>query len=208
MVTRAPSTITYTCGRGNVHKRTLNIYTLNSVVSPCGNQSARGITEFCSVNMDAWYYRIRVACDTMECHKGDVRTIWIRSPVTYISVVHSIWSSRAMWRTRALTFNKWHKKKKKTHGAIRGCGLAYWVVYIYDKFRDMRERNVTIRSEIWTAENRSLGFWDIRECVTIRRLISRSLGCIVYEEHHYCINILIRRAPQCCGGRGSLLIIL
>ena len=24
------------------------------------------VMEFCSVNMDAWYYRIRVACDTVE----------------------------------------------------------------------------------------------------------------------------------------------
>ena len=30
------------------------------------NQSARDIMEFCSVNMDAWYYRISVACDTVE----------------------------------------------------------------------------------------------------------------------------------------------
>jgi hypothetical protein len=30
------------------------------------NQSAHDITEFCSVNMDVWYYRISVACDIME----------------------------------------------------------------------------------------------------------------------------------------------
>jgi hypothetical protein len=52
---------------------------------------------------------------------------------------------------------QWHKKKKKnhdkevtlhmlTHGAMRGCGLASWVVCINDKIRDIRERNVTIRS--------------------------------------------------------------
>jgi hypothetical protein len=33
----------------------------------CGNQSAHNITELCSVNMDAWKYRISVACDTLEC---------------------------------------------------------------------------------------------------------------------------------------------
>jgi hypothetical protein len=27
----------------------------------------------------------------MEQHKGDVRTIWIRSPDTYDGVVHSTW---------------------------------------------------------------------------------------------------------------------
>ena len=44
----------------------LRLYTLNSVASHLCNQSARDITEFSSVNMDAWYYRISVACDTME----------------------------------------------------------------------------------------------------------------------------------------------
>ena len=33
-----------------------------------------------------------------------------------------------------------------------------------DKFRDTRERNVIIRSDIWTTNIRSLGFRDIREC--------------------------------------------
>ena len=40
-----------------------------------------------------------------------------------------------------------------------------------------------IRNEIWTKDIHSLGFWDIREWVTLRRLILRSLGCIedMYE---------------------------
>ena len=55
----------------------------------------------------------------------------------------------------------WHKKEKKnenenkkvtlhmwTHGAMRGCGLTPLVVYIDDKICDIRERNVTIRSDI------------------------------------------------------------
>ena len=54
------------------------------------------------------------------------------------------------------TFNKWHKKKNKnkvtlhmlTHGAMRGSGLTSWVVCVNEKFCDIRERNVTIRSEI------------------------------------------------------------
>ena len=45
--------------------------------------------------MDAWYCRISVACDIMESHKGVVRTIWKRSPVTYASVVHSTWGNVA-----------------------------------------------------------------------------------------------------------------
>jgi hypothetical protein len=113
-------------------------------------------------------------------HKGDVRTIWIRSLVTYASVVHPTWPSWAMWRRDARTFNEWHKKKKTlhmlTHGAMRGCGLTSLVVCINDKFCDIRERNVTIRSDIWTTNIRSLGFWDTRECVTLWRLILHTLG--------------------------------
>jgi hypothetical protein len=63
-----------------------------------------------------------------------------------------------MWQMHAPTFNKWHKKKKKenekvtlhmpTHGAMQGCGSTSWVVCIIEKNCDIRERNVTIRSEI------------------------------------------------------------
>jgi hypothetical protein len=35
-----------------------------------------------------------------------------------------------------------------THGAMRGCELTSLVVYINDKVRDIRERYVTIKSEI------------------------------------------------------------
>ena len=89
-----------------------------------------------------------------------------------------------MWHMHAPTFNKWHKKKKKkktlhmlTHGAMRGCGLTSLAVCINDKFRDIRERNVTRRSEIWTTNICSQGFRDIRECVTLWGLILRSLRC-------------------------------
>jgi hypothetical protein len=98
-------------------------------------------------------------------------------------VVHSTWPSWTMWHLHAPTFNKWHKKKKKktlhilTHGVMQGCGLTSLVVCINDKIRDVRERNVTIRSETWTTNIRSLGFHDIRERVTLWRLILRSLVC-------------------------------
>jgi hypothetical protein len=87
---------------------------------------------------------------------------------------------------------KWHKKKKDknkkvalhvlTHGAIRGCGLTSLAVCNDDKIRDIRERNVIIRSEIWTMNIRSLGFWDIRERLTLWRLILISLGCTIILE--------------------------
>ena len=64
-----------------------------------------------------------------------------------------------------------------THGAMRGCGLPSWVIYINDKFCDTRERNVTIKSDIWTTNILSLGFWDIGESVTLWKLILWSLKC-------------------------------
>ena len=138
--------------------------------------------EFCSVNMDAWYYRNDVACDT---------GIRIHPPLTSVGVVHSTWPSRAIWRMHAPTFNKWdnnnnNKKKKKekktlhilTHGTMRGCGLTSLVVCINDKICDIRQRHATIRSGMWTINMiRPLGFWDIREWVILWRLILRSLGC-------------------------------
>ena len=113
-----------------------------------------------------------------------------------------------MWWTHAPIFNKWHMKKKKkkktsqllTHGAMWGCGLTSWVVSMNDKLHDKRERNVTIRSGIWTTNICSLGFWDIRECVTLWSLISQSLGCIRATSHtssracdHYTSSILVGR---------------
>ena len=81
-----------------------------------------------------------------------------------------------MWHMHAPTFNKWHKNKNKnknkkgtlhilTHGAMRGCGLTSLVVCINDKIHVIRERNVTIRSEISDIcmNIYSLGFRDIRE---------------------------------------------
>ena len=92
-----------------------------------------------------------------------------------------------MWHMHTPTFNKWQQKKKKknkkvtlhilTHGAMWGCRLTSLVICINDKIHDIRERNVTIRSEIWTTNIRSLGFRDIREQVTLWGWILRSLGC-------------------------------
>ena len=88
---------------------------------------------------------------------GQVEIVLLSSDA---NVVYSTWPSLTMWRTHAPTFNKWHKKKKNedknkkvtldmlTHGAMRGCGLASWVVCIDDKFCDKRDRDVTTRSEI------------------------------------------------------------
>ena len=69
-----------------------------------------------------------------------------------------VWPSWAMWHMRAPTFNNWQKKTKNknkkvalhmlTHGAMRGCGLSSFMACINDKICEIRERNVTIRSDI------------------------------------------------------------
>jgi hypothetical protein len=57
--------------------------------------------------------------------------------------------------------------------------LTSRVVYISDEFCDIRERKVAIRSEIWTTNTRSLGFRDVRECVTL-------WGVDITEFRMYC----------------------
>ena len=87
--------------------------------------------------------------------------------------------SQTMWHMHAPTFNKWHENKKKkkvtlhilTHGTMWGCGLNSLVVCINDKICDIRKRNVTIRSEIWTTNIPSLEFRDLRGWVALWRLI-------------------------------------
>ena len=64
-----------------------------------------------------------------------------------------------------------------TYGAIQGCSSTSLLICVNDKIRDIRERNVTIRSEISTTNIRSLGFWDIREWMILWRLVLRSLRC-------------------------------
>ena len=95
---------------------------------------------------------------------------------------------------------KCHKKKKKNvliHGTMQGCRLASWVVYINDKFCDIREKNVTIRSKIWTTNICSLGFRDSRECVTLWGLILRSIRVHMWSCVDYCIMYPIRRYIDC-----------
>ena len=75
------------------------------------------------------------------------------------------------WRRRTRNSTYWHVVQ------MRGFGLTSLVVCTNGKTRDRRGRNTTIRSKIWTKDIHSLGFHDIREWVTLWRLILRSLGC-------------------------------
>ena len=144
-----------------------------------------------------WYYGVYLVLswmrDTIELvwhvtSRNNTKEMWGQFEFVLPSLT-LVWSTplglpEAMWQMHAPTFNKWHKKKKKkktlhmlTHGAMRGCGLTSLVVCINDKFCDIRERNVTIRSEIWTTKIRSLGLQDIRECDTLWEFILRSFRC-------------------------------
>ena len=60
---------------------------------------------------------------------------------------------------------------------MRACILNSLVVYFNVKTHDTWEGNVTIRNEIQIKNIRSLGFWDLREGMTLRRLILLSLEC-------------------------------
>ena len=85
-------------------------------------------------------------------------------------------------RRRRIRIRRWHSTYWHIYGAMRGCGLTSLLVCINEKNCDIRERNVTIRSEIWTMNICSLGFWDIREWVTLWRLILHSLGHILEDS--------------------------
>ena len=102
----------------------------------------------------------------------------------HMSTSHLAFSSDMTYScTNNSTSDIW-KKKRRIHSIywymmqMGECGLTSMVVCSNGKTHDIRERNATIRSEIWTKNIRSLGFWDSRECVTLQRLILRSLGCI------------------------------
>ena len=68
------------------------------------------------------------------------------------------------------------------HMTMQGCGLTSLVICINDRICDIRERNVTIKSEIWSRNICSLGVGDIREWVILWKVILRSLGCIWKSE--------------------------
>jgi hypothetical protein len=54
------------------------------------------------------------------------------------------------------------------------------VVYFNVKCYNIWERNATIRSKIKIESTHSLGFGEIREEVTLRRLIVQSLECMPF----------------------------
>ena len=132
-------------------------------------------------------------CDTIELvWHVTLCNLTLLSPPVGCGPLHLAF--RAMWNIHAPIFNKWHRKEKKnkkkkvtlhilTHDAMQGCGLTSLVVCINDKIRDIRERNVTIKSEFWSTNIHSLGLRDVREWVILWMLILRSLGCSTFPYH-------------------------
>ena len=57
-----------------------------------------------------------------------------------------------------------------TMRCVRACGLNSLEDYFNIRALDIWEENVTTRQEILTEHVCSLGFWDVREGVTLRRL--------------------------------------
>ena len=120
--------------------------------------------------------RINVTCDTTEEHKvqhfnGVVCSTPLGLPWRCGICMHQ--HSTSGIRRRWIRIRRWHS----TYWQMVQCeGVSWLLGCINDKIRDIRERNVTARSEIWNTNIRSLGFQDIRERVTLWRLTLRSLG--------------------------------
>ena len=81
---------------------------------------------------------------------------------------HSTSGIRRNIRRRRWRSTRWHMAQ------CEGVGWLLWWFALMTTFRDIKERNVTIRSEIWTMNIRSLGFQDIKEWVTLWKLILQS----------------------------------
>jgi len=136
--------------------------------------------EFVSVNMDTWYYRISVACGMTERRCEDNLNS-ISRHLRLCGPLHLVCPgdvANVCTNIQQVAQEEEEEEDDTSHGAMWGCGLTSWMVCNIDKVHDIRERNVTIRSEIWTTNIRALGFRDTREWVTLWRLILRSLGCM------------------------------
>ena len=142
--------------------------------------------EFSSVNMDAWHCKISVACDAMEFD-----FILLSSPLVWSTpngllgrcgICMHQHSTSGIRRRRigiGIRIRRWHYTYWHIC-AMRGCGLTSLVVCINDGSRDIREKNVTIRSEMYTMNIRSVRCQDIREWVILWKLILRSSGCVKF----------------------------
>ena len=72
---------------------------------------------------------------------------------------------------------------------VRACNLKS-LVYFNVKTHNIWEGNVTIRNEISIENICSLGFWDLREGMILRRLILLSLECTtILSQKWACLKL-------------------
>ena len=126
--------------------------------------------------MDTWCYRVSVACDAMEFEfiLLSPPLVWSTPPdlpgrCDICMHQHSTTGIRQRRRRRHSTY--WHMAQCK------GVGWLLWWFALITNIRDIRERNVTIKSVVWTMNIRSLRFRDIRKWVILWGLTLGSLGC-------------------------------
>ena len=94
-----------------------------------------------------------------------------------------------MWRRYAYDIMEWHKvdfatmttKTTRTMWCVRACWNSL-MDYLNVKYCDIWEENVTTRRDTWSKKICSLGCHDIREGVTLRRMIWQKLGCFTYNR--------------------------
>ena len=120
---------------------------------------------FCTYTMDVWYYRIIVACDTMEFE------FILLSPLLAWSSPLGLPKRRGICMHQHSTSDMRERRRRR-----RRWHSTYWymaqltslVICIDDRIYDIRERNVTIRSEIWTTNIlHCLGFGASKEWVIL-----------------------------------------
>ena len=123
--------------------------------------------------MDAWYYRISVACDTMKFE------FILLSPLLVWSIPLGLPKRRGICMHHHSTSGIRRRRRRRRHSTywpMAQCEGVVWLLWWF------------ALSEIWTTNIRSLGFQDIREQVILWRLILQSLKCIA-SMIKYSINI-------------------
>jgi hypothetical protein len=110
-------------------------------------------------------------------------------------------STSGIRRIRWIRIRRWHSTCWHMAQCEEGVGWLLWWFALMTNFVIWEKRNATTRSEIWTMNIRSVGFWDIRECVTLWRSILQSLGCNVGSRVKHALSTRVTPGsnPGTCG---------
>ena len=164
------------------------------------------VRSFCSVTMDAWYYRFSVACGTME-----LEFILLSPPLLWSTPLglpmrcgicmhqHSVSGIRRRRRRRRWHSTCWHMMQ------CEGVRWLLWWLALITNILWYKEINVIIKSEIWATNICSVGFRNIRKCVILWRLILQILGCSRYKDHFNKVGLQVKTQkpdPHSCSRRG------